>query len=259
MSKYQSVTLMEGFRDAAAEMDDAELAAFTRAVLDFGFDGIEPEGLDRCVMMAFRGIQATIRRGQERRDSGGKGGGSSKELKGVENSLKLNQTASSYSENPKELEGVENSFAEQNRTESEENLKQKGTEQRGTEHAGAQARASVPAKKQPQKSFYGEFKNVALTDEQFEELMKKYPYDYMDRIEAVSAYCEQYGKKYKNYYAAIRNWARHDEERAVEKAHDKITSINKRAAELKAQDDILEAWARGESNPDSRDFWEVTT
>lgn len=55
---------------------------------------------------------------------------------------------------------------------------------------------------------YGEYKNVLLTDEQYQKLTEEFPNDYQRRIEEVSEYCASHGKTYKNYLATIRNWAR---------------------------------------------------
>lgn len=63
---------------------------------------------------------------------------------------------------------------------------------------------------------YGEFKNVLLSDEQYEKLVKEFPHDYEQRIEQISAYCASTGKSYKDYFATIRNWARRDREKADE-------------------------------------------
>ena len=60
---------------------------------------------------------------------------------------------------------------------------------------------------------YGEYENVLLTDEQFEKLKTEFPDDWKERIERVSEYCELSGKKYKNYLAVIRVWARKDKQK----------------------------------------------
>ena len=60
------------------------------------------------------------------------------------------------------------------------------------------------------KKIYGEFKNVRLTDEEFEKLKIKFNSTHLDRIEALSQYVEQKGKRYKSHYATILTWARKD-------------------------------------------------
>lgn len=62
----------------------------------------------------------------------------------------------------------------------------------------------------PQKHKYGEYKNVLLTDEEYEKLKDEFPNDYEDRIDRLSSYIASKGAKYKNHLATIRNWARKD-------------------------------------------------
>lgn len=64
----------------------------------------------------------------------------------------------------------------------------------------------------PRKHKYGEYKNVLLTDDEFEKLKAEYV-DYLDRIERLSSYIASTGKTYKSHYATIRNWARADAEK----------------------------------------------
>ncbi len=62
---------------------------------------------------------------------------------------------------------------------------------------------------------YGEYKNVLLSDDEYEKVQEEFPEDFRDRIEAVSAYVAVSGKTYKNYLAVIRNWARRDGNRKM--------------------------------------------
>jgi hypothetical protein len=68
----------------------------------------------------------------------------------------------------------------------------------------------------PQKHKYGEYKNVLLTDEEYEKLKDEFPNDYEERIERLSSYIASKGAKYKNHLATIRNWARKDREKVAE-------------------------------------------
>ena len=63
------------------------------------------------------------------------------------------------------------------------------------------------SKKDPRKAF-GEFGNVLLSEQDLSRLTEKYSEEQvLGLIEKMSRYCEQKGKRYKNYYAALRNWA----------------------------------------------------
>lgn len=69
----------------------------------------------------------------------------------------------------------------------------------------------------PTKHKYGEYKNVLLTDEDYEKLMAEFPCDYEERIEKLSCYIASTGKVYKNHLATIRNWAKRDKEQTKPK------------------------------------------
>ena len=57
---------------------------------------------------------------------------------------------------------------------------------------------------------YGLYENVLLSDEEYEKLQEEFPHDYSERIERLSEYMASTGKKYKNFLATIRNWAKKD-------------------------------------------------
>lgn len=67
-------------------------------------------------------------------------------------------------------------------------------------------RTSPPSKKK-----YGEMDNVLLNDSEMEKLKDKFPNDYEERIDKLSLYIAQKGKKYKSHYATILSWARKDD------------------------------------------------
>ena len=70
-----------------------------------------------------------------------------------------------------------------------------------------------PANAETVRHKYGEYKNVMLTDEQYEELKDKFPVDYEERIERLSEYMSSTGKVYKNHLTTIKMWARMEKER----------------------------------------------
>lgn len=80
--------------------------------------------------------------------------------------------------------------------------------------------ASTAAAKKPKatvaekKERFGEYGNVMLTADDVEELQDRFPADWRERVENLSAYMESTGKTYRNHRATIENWARMDEERA---------------------------------------------
>ena len=63
------------------------------------------------------------------------------------------------------------------------------------------------------KENFGLYGNVELSPLQMEKLQQEFPNDYQERIQRVDDYCQSYGKKYKDYLAVIRTWARRDGEK----------------------------------------------
>lgn len=62
----------------------------------------------------------------------------------------------------------------------------------------------------PTRHKYGMYKNVLLSEEDYQKLQAEFPHDYSERIDRLSEYIESTGKKYKNHLAVIRAWARKD-------------------------------------------------
>ena len=60
---------------------------------------------------------------------------------------------------------------------------------------------------------YGEHKNVLLSDEEYQKLQDKLPYDYEMWIETLSEGIALKGYKYKSHYLAILKWARNDKQK----------------------------------------------
>lgn len=97
---------------------------------------------------------------------------------------------------------------------SENNQKQPKTSKTSESEAEAEAEANTTnvVKEKNKKEKYGEFDNVQLTKEEFEKLKAAFPSDWRDRIERLSQYLAQTGKRYKSHYATILSWARRDRE-----------------------------------------------
>lgn len=63
----------------------------------------------------------------------------------------------------------------------------------------------------PPKKAYGVYKNVLLTDEEFESFKSVYATEYEHKIDRLSVYVKQSGKNYNNHYAVLVEWAKEDE------------------------------------------------
>ena len=71
------------------------------------------------------------------------------------------------------------------------------------------------------KEKYGEFKNVSLTKKEYENIKTLFPNDYKERIQRLDDYMQSTGKKYKDFVATLKNWARKDGYKFPEKKKDK--------------------------------------
>lgn len=65
-------------------------------------------------------------------------------------------------------------------------------------------------KKEIYKENFGEFGNVKLTNDEYDKIKQMFPNDYDKRIQILDDYIQSKGKKYKNFVATLRNWARKD-------------------------------------------------
>ena len=86
----------------------------------------------------------------------------------------------------------------------------------------------IKENKKPEKHKYGEYKNVLLSDEEYEKLKAEYP-DLPARIERLSEYIASKGATYKSHYATIRSWAHKDDKEATAKTINKYRDFARRA------------------------------
>ncbi|MCD7756800.1 MAG: helix-turn-helix domain-containing protein [Clostridiales bacterium] len=64
---------------------------------------------------------------------------------------------------------------------------------------------------------HGQYRNVLLSEDEFQTLQAEFPLDYQQRIERLSEYIASTGKTYKSHLATIRSWARRDKQKRTEK------------------------------------------
>lgn len=135
-----------------------------------------------------------------------------------------------------------------NATDIEEDIeedieKEKEREREGEEEEKKKLEQSSSTRARDTRHKYGEYKNVLLSDKDFEKLREEFPNDWEQRIESLSTYIASTGKTYKNHLATIRNWARRDQERGQSKAQGTATATNPKAQELNEFYDRMAAWA----------------
>ena len=66
-------------------------------------------------------------------------------------------------------------------------------------------------------SFYGEYQNVRLTDEEYQILQDKLQIHTDTMIEKLSRYIKGSGKDYQDHYVTILNWYEQDKEKLIQK------------------------------------------
>ena len=66
----------------------------------------------------------------------------------------------------------------------------------------------ISASPKPTRHKYGMYKNVLLSDEDYQKLLEEFPHDYSERIDRLSEYIASTGKSYKSHLATIRACAR---------------------------------------------------
>ena len=84
----------------------------------------------------------------------------------------------------------------------------------------------INIKKKVIKKKYGVGGNVLLTDEEYEKLQEKFPYDYEEKINNLSLYLGSTGKRYKSHYMTILSWANKDDKKPVKKKEGRLSFLD---------------------------------
>ena len=81
--------------------------------------------------------------------------------------------------------------------------------------------------------YYGEYKNVFFTEEQYNKLLIEFPSDYQERIQRLDDYMQSTGTKYKDCLATIKVWAKRDKAKQNNKRSNPIEEMNRLLKEEK--------------------------
>lgn len=73
---------------------------------------------------------------------------------------------------------------------------------------------------------YGKYKNVILTDDEYNKLKDEFPKDYEQRIEKLSMYIKSKGANYENHLATIELWASKEQKEEQDTSYD-LNGYNK--------------------------------
>lgn len=74
-------------------------------------------------------------------------------------------------------------------------------------------------------TFYGEYKNISLTDEEYQKLNEKLQGYREKMIEKLSTYMQSTGKNYKDHYATLIHWYEQDKGKLKENSKSKVYTL----------------------------------
>ncbi len=190
------------------EMDvlsDAEYGRLIRALQEYSMSGREPElnGTEKVYWKRVRNRENRYREGFEDQDKAKS-----------ERALKAANARWSNAKDANACASI-TSNAKDAKTKANTETKTKAN----TETKGDKAHDALTRHR------YGEYKNVLLSDLELEKLKSEFPADWESRIERLSEYMASSGKKYKDFLATIRSWAR-KEKKSTEDSGNLIMGIN---------------------------------
>ncbi len=89
--------------------------------------------------------------------------------------------------------------------------KDREREGREGEPSETETREEEASEPTPTYKYFGSYKNVTLTEEEYGLLKEQFPTSFIQKIERLSVYMETSGKSYKNHYALLLDWAKKEE------------------------------------------------
>ena len=195
-SERKAFSFYRSYYEASKDLPREAQADFLMAICAYIFDGVEPE-LQGVASAMFKLAKPTLDTSIKRASAGQAGGKSKANGKQTDSKPEANgkQTDSNDEANPKRYMINDYMINDQMINDKEK----------------------IDKKEKPQRHKYGQYKNVLLSDDEVEKLKTEFPLDWQDRIERVSEYVASTGKKYSNFLAVIRAWAKKDRPRIVAK------------------------------------------
>lgn len=211
-----SFVFYRSFAEAMEDLPPEDFKELTMALTGYALDGVEPE-LPNYLRPLFVLMRPNIEANKKKRSSGKLGGRpktdgydvakpmvSEVKTNGLENENQWFHNQKPMVSNSK-TNGYDNAKPNEDGDE-DVNADREGDADRERESEGRPSAPSSPARHR-----YGQYKNVLLSDQEMEKLRSEFP-DWEEWIRKVDTYTQSSGKRYKDYLAVIRNWARRDSE-----------------------------------------------
>ena len=192
-------------------LDDSQYRKLFEALYDYAISGKELVSDDRLLTMAYLSMRSQIRRVYDQAEAKAsaarsrwkKGHDDPEHDDPADAEKKCMSTKNVHMQN--DGADAENSCTQSNPIQSNKSNPINPIKER---EASGKPSASRPARKA-----YGSYKNVLLSDSDHDKFMAERPKDADQLIEAMSCYLKSKGKAYKDYLAALRSWARREDER----------------------------------------------
>ncbi len=192
----KAFSFYRSYYEASKDLPTEAQAEFLMAICAYMFDGVESD-LHGVASAMFKLAKPTLDTSIKRASAGQAGGKSKANGKQIKSKPEANgkQTGDNDEANPKRYMINDYMINDQVINDKEK----------------------IDKKEKQQRHKYGQYKNVLLSDDELEKLKTEFPLDWQDRIERVSEYVASTGKKYSNFLAVIRSWAKKDRPRIVAK------------------------------------------
>ena len=195
-TERKAFSFYRSYYEASKDLPTEAQAEFLMAICAYMFDGVESD-LHGVASAMFKLAKPTLDTSIKRASAGQAGGKSKANGKQIKSKPEANgkQTGDNDEANPKRYMINDYMINDQVINDKEK----------------------IDKKEKQQRHKYGQYKNVLLSDDELEKLKTEFPLDWQDRIERVSEYVASTGKKYSNFLAVIRSWAKKDRPRIVAK------------------------------------------
>ncbi len=110
--------------------------------------------------------------------------------------------------------------------EAEKRTKYTESRQKNLKKKSEEKKDEVAEPQRDEEKPYGPYKNVMLTDEEYEELSDKFRTGLDERIKQLSEYMKISGKTYKSHYAVIIQWDEKNKEKAAEEQGNELSTFD---------------------------------
>lgn len=203
MAEKKSFILYLDYKTHFDLLTNEQKGVLINALFEFAENGELQQFEDKVVEMAFSFISIQMKRDKEkydevceRRREAGKLGGRPKKPNGLDEKAKK---PNGFFEKQIKAKKPDNDNENDNDNDTDNDNDIKGTDK------------PSPAPPKSVKKTFGEYSNISLTDDQYQQLVRDYGESVInDYIQRMDEYIQMKGKKYKDFNLALRNWIKKD-------------------------------------------------